>query len=107
MEKYTLQPKKIDCPSCSSFNGLVLYTVDSEQAAQHFVLNEVDLDRHRRLRGHIEALWAQSMCDIVRCTGCGFCFADPFVAGDARFYDLAYQRSSYPQWKWEYERTRE
>ena len=107
MQQYALRPKQTVCPVCSCHDGLVLYSVDSDQAAQHYVLREVEPDRHRTLRDHIESLWRQSTCDVVRCAECEFCFADPFIAGDARFYELAYQRTGYPQWKWEYGRTRE
>jgi hypothetical protein len=107
MEKYELERVHVACPVCRSLDGLRLYSVNSNQASQHFVLREAAPDRHRLLREHIEALWGQTTCDVVRCAGCGFCFADPFVAGDARFYGLAYERSGYPQWKWEYQRTRD
>jgi len=107
MEQYALEPVKVACPVCRSLEGLRLYSVDSEQASQHFVLREVSPDRHRLLREHIEVLWGKAICDIVRCAGCKFCFANPFVAGDARFYSLAYERTGYPPWKWEYQRTRQ
>jgi 2-polyprenyl-3-methyl-5-hydroxy-6-metoxy-1,4-benzoquinol methylase len=105
MREYALRPKQSLCPVCSNRNGHVLYSVNSDQAAQHYVLNEVESERHKLLREHIESLWRQSTCDVVRCAECQFCFADPFVSGDARFYELAYQRSGYPRWKWEFERT--
>jgi SAM-dependent methyltransferase len=41
----------------------------------------------------------------MQCTQCGFCFSDPYVAGDERFYSLAYVRSGYPKWKWEFQVT--
>src|SRR5262245_35977708 len=107
MKEYALRRKQTRCPVCSFHEGLILYSVDSEQAAQHFVLKEVQPDRHQMLRSHIESLWGQPSCDVVRCVDCDFCFADPFVAGDGEFYDLAYQRSGYPKWKWEYQRTLE
>ena len=98
-------PSQPCCPVCSSARGHVLYTVDSAQAAQHYVLAEVDPRRHAALKEHIERIWRQPTCDIVECADCGFCFAHPFAAGDSRFYELAYQRTGYPAWKWEYERT--
>lgn len=105
MEKYSLEPRTVRCPACLEKRCSLLYTVDSRAATQHYVLREVAPERHEALRLHIERLWGQPTCDVVRCMDCGFCFADPFVAGDARFYDLAYERSSYPSWKWEFERT--
>jgi len=105
MEKYSLIPKASRCPTCLGECGHVLYTVDSEQAAQHYVLRELDPERNLALKAHIEHLWGQRSCDIVRCANCGFCFADPYVGGDAPFYDLAHDPSSYPGWKWEFGRT--
>jgi SAM-dependent methyltransferase len=107
MDHYSLRPKSSTCPVCSSRQGLILYSVDAAQAAQHYILREVDQERHDALRGHIESQWAQPTCDVVRCGSCGFVFADPFVAGDARFYELAYQRTGYPKWKWEFQQTRD
>jgi SAM-dependent methyltransferase len=85
----------------------VVREVDSERAAQHFVLEEVNAERHRRLRVKIEELWKGRTCTIRRCTTCYFCFADPFVAGDAEFYLLAFDRRGYPRDKWEYGLTEE
>ncbi len=47
------------------------------------------------------------MCDVVRCANCSFCYAFPYLAADARFYEIAYYRPSYPIWKWEYQVTYE
>ena len=33
----------------------------------------------------------------MQCSQCGFCFSYPYVAGDERFYSLAYVRSGYPK----------
>jgi len=41
----------------------------------------------------------------MQCSQCGFCFSYPYVAGDERFYSLAYVRSGYPKWKWEFQIT--
>jgi SAM-dependent methyltransferase len=105
MPRYALTPRSARCPACHNEDGLFLYGVDAGQAAQHFVLRQSDPERHDALRRHIESLWRRPTCDLVRCRACGFTFAEPYVAGDARFYDLAYQRTGYPAWKWEYART--
>ena len=102
---YQFAPTECHCPVCHADRGQLLYTVDAEQATQHYVLAEADPARHAALERHIQQLWQQEYCDVVRCTECGFCFARPFVAGDSRFYDLAYQRTGYPARKWEYDRT--
>jgi 2-polyprenyl-3-methyl-5-hydroxy-6-metoxy-1,4-benzoquinol methylase len=103
--QYQLTPTTSRCPVCYSEQSQSLYSVDSEHAAQHYVLAEADGERHARLKAHIERLWGQASCALMQCRQCNFCFAQPFVAGDARFYELAYQRTGYPGWKWEYERT--
>ena len=102
---YALTRKETPCPVCRSEAAHLLYNVTSEQAAQHFVLREVEPERFARLRQHIEALWKQSECDVVRCDNCEFCYSSPYVAGDMQFYELAYHRKSYPSWKWEHQLT--
>ena len=104
---YELTPVIASCPICHSTKAYVLYSVNSEHAAQHFVLREVDPERHSRVRMRIEQLWQQPTCEVVRCNDCGFCYSNPYVAGDKRFYSLAYIRSGYPIWKWEYQLTYE
>jgi Methyltransferase domain. len=71
-------------------------------------LQERDLARHSELARHIEGLWGGPYCAVVRCEACEFCFSQPFIAGDARFYELAYSDPvGYPTWKWEFEVTRD
>ncbi|MEI8573509.1 methyltransferase domain-containing protein [Methylomonas sp. LW13] len=95
----------IYCPVCGFREGELLYTVTAAEAAQHFVLKEVDPIRNLKLTNHIADLWRQCTCDYVECKTCGFIFAYPFVGGDFTFYALAYERSGYPKWKWEYQKT--
>ncbi|QYO67396.1 class I SAM-dependent methyltransferase [Leptolyngbya sp. 7M] len=57
------------------------------------------------MTSHIKTLWQQDFCDVVRCDYCGFCYSYPYIAGDARFYTLAYEREGYPKWKWEHQLT--
>lgn len=105
--KYLNVPVETTCPLCAGRNNHLLYTVDSEAAAQHFVLREVMQDIHAELCRKIEALWGGKSCRIVRCRDCMLTFADPFVAGDGEFYRLAYPESHYPQWRWEFDLTLE
>jgi SAM-dependent methyltransferase len=79
--------------------------VSSKQAAQHFVLFEKNPDRFAELVLHIDKLWGQSTCKVMQCSQCEFCFSYPYVAGDEQFYNLAYVRSGYPKWKWEFQIT--
>ena len=94
------------CPACGGVEADLLHEVDSREAAQHFVLAEAEPERHRALERHIRALWGGRRCRVLACRACGFGHAAPFVAGDARFYDLAYRRTHYPTDKWEYRETR-
>lgn len=105
MDRYPLTPTAARCPVCASRTAVRLISVTAAEAAQHHVLREADPVRHRELSAHVEELWGQPACDVVRCTECGFGFAWPYVAGDARFYALASGRPSYPSWRWEFGRT--
>jgi hypothetical protein len=79
--------------------------VTAREAAQHFVLAEADANRHAALARKIAALWGGNTCRIIRCPACGFHHAHPYVAGDAEFYALAYERDRYPAFKWEHRLT--
>lgn len=94
-----------NCPICYSSNYECLWEVTSNQAAQHFVLKEKDFDRHTKLAHHLEHLWSQGSCKVLHCGECGFCFSNPYVAGDKTFYELAWGQTSYPSWKWEFQMT--
>ena len=92
------------CPVCASasVSSGNRFSATSSEAAQHFVLAEADTIRHRTLKAHIESLWSAPACTMMSCNNCGLGFAQPFVAGDAEFYNLAYPFSDYPQDKWEF-----
>jgi 2-polyprenyl-3-methyl-5-hydroxy-6-metoxy-1,4-benzoquinol methylase len=107
MQSYQLTPQRATCPVCFSTSARLLWSVNSNQAAQHFVLKEKDPKRFFELVSHIETLWGQTTCEVVRCNTCEFCFSNPYVGGDKQFYDLAYDRSGYPRWNWEHQRTYE
>jgi SAM-dependent methyltransferase len=102
MATSSLEPK---CPVCSSIRLITLHKFSSEEAAQHFVRREGDSDRHHDLVAHIEELWGGGWCAVRHCEYCEFSFSDPYVAGDMRFYNLAYESVGYPMEKWEYTRT--
>ena len=94
-----------ECPVCSSERTQTLYSLSAQEAAQHHVLREGNPQRNHELSCHIGKLWGGRDCSVRQCKDCGFCFADPYVSGDATFYNLAYERSEYPRNKWEFERT--
>ena len=97
--------KNTICPICSSNKYKILWETNSKVAAQHYILIEKDPRKFNLLKSHIENLWGQNDCKIVECEFCDFCYSDPFVAGDELFYTIAYNRSSYPSWKWEFQQT--
>jgi SAM-dependent methyltransferase len=97
---------QVYCPVCGTGDTRHLWSVTCDLAAQHFVLKEKNEHRHGQLAAHIKSLWQGDSCCILECESCGFCFSNPYTAGDMQFYDLAYDRNSYPKWKWEFEKTR-
>jgi SAM-dependent methyltransferase len=106
--RYENQEVKAVCPVCQCPRGHLLWLATSDQAAQHFVLKEVAAARYSALVSHIERLWGGVNCAVVRCEECGFCHSDPFIAGDARFYELAYgETGRYPASRWEFRLTRD
>lgn len=98
-------PIIVRCPICSSTEVTSLYSVDSVQAAQHVVGRDVDPQRLQQLKLHIESLWHDYTCAFISCDNCSFGFAQPYIAADKRFYELVYNDSVYPRWKWEYQMT--
>lgn len=98
--------KSLNCPACGNLHSQVLWKVSASEAAQHFVLKEIDENRFGCLINHIMKLWSGDQCSVRKCSVCGLRFADPFVAGDYEFYGLAYPiKGCYPNDKWEFKRT--
>jgi SAM-dependent methyltransferase len=105
MKTYANGPVRAQCPICDSDAAQMLWDVSSKGAAQHYVLKEADEARFGNLVNAIESLWKKNEARVVRCGNCEFVYSDPYVAGDGNFYGLAYQRTGYPKWKWEYQVT--
>lgn len=105
MRAYANLPVEAGCPICNATSAQMLWEVSSKDAAQHYVLKEADEARFDKLVRSIESRWRKSSCRVVRCDSCDFVYSDPYVAGDGNFYGLAYQRTGYPKWKWEYQIT--
>lgn len=93
------------CPACGNSSTAKLFEVSADEASRSFVNPRQCPDRSRQLTRHLSFLWGRNTCEIRMCADCGFGFADPFVAGDADFYNLAAPHPSYPTMKWEYART--
>lgn len=104
---YELSAVSAACPVCACGEGRLLYAVNAADAAGHYVTRRENPERHEALRRHIAELWKGGRCELVRCTHCGFTFAHPYTAGDVTFYTLAYERTGYPEWKWEFQITRD
>ncbi len=103
--KYLDSKIDCECPVCKRNDCVKLWETNCEEAAQHFVLKEKDAQSYINLANHIEQLWGQRNNVVVKCLNCDLCFSHPFIAGDEKFYSLAYHRTGYPNWKWEYQIT--
>jgi SAM-dependent methyltransferase len=97
----------LPCPICRSTGGYQVASYKVEEATQAFVPRRLEPDRHMALSRKLSALWHDAPCILCRCDSCDFIYADPFISGDAEFYDLAFPDASYPGRKWEFDRTRQ
>jgi hypothetical protein len=96
------------CPACGGGDAHQTHRLGVADAASTFVRPWVDRARHSELVHCIATLWGADEVRLVRCDDCGLRSADPFVAGNAKFYALAYGRESfhpYPASRWEYQLT--
>ncbi len=95
------------CPLCGSEDVALLARHGVGRAVRHFEIGYGFRDRDGRLRATLERLWAPAgEATVQQCSGCGFGFAWPHVAGDADFYNLVTGGTSeYPQDRWEFGRT--
>jgi SAM-dependent methyltransferase len=106
--RYTYKPHGSACPVCKNQKSHVLYTVNSKEAALHFKTtgwhDPNDLNRFETLKQTIESLWNQNEGHVVECKACKFVYAHPYIAGNADFYNGAFD-DGYPSEKWEFEQT--
>jgi SAM-dependent methyltransferase len=93
------------CPICGSYNVQVIYQVSAEEAAYNWIVAGKQRESIAELAAHIRVLWGREIANMMDCLDCTFGFSDPFVAGDAKFYELAFGPSNYPRDKWEYRKT--
>ncbi|HBF34856.1 TPA: hypothetical protein DDW35_09880 [Candidatus Sumerlaeota bacterium] len=103
--RYELSNIHAVCPVCGSNSVLRLWKTNSDKAAQHFVLRNLDPERHSALATHIKNLWGTDSCEAAKCNNCHFVFSHPYIGGDHHFYTLAYEREGYPTWTWEFQKT--
>lgn len=108
MQNTSHKQKGTKCPVCGEKSTVILWSTESQQAAGHFLLKNRNSTKYAQLVAHIEQLWQGTTSDILKCSDCGFCFCDPYVAGDGTFYHLAFgDKPGYPQWKWDFQITYE
>jgi SAM-dependent methyltransferase len=92
---------------CEREDARVVWSCTASEAAQQWAVAEHEPERHAELTSVISDLWNGEVAANRECNACGFGFADPFVAGDHRFYSLAFGESGYPKDKWEFQQTLE
>jgi 2-polyprenyl-3-methyl-5-hydroxy-6-metoxy-1,4-benzoquinol methylase len=96
----------VTCPICADTETAVVRRHSAALAAQHFVPRRRDRARHEALRRKLVELWGREWAELRRCAGCGAVCVDPFVGGDAAFYELlSGGNPGYPGWRWEFGRT--
>jgi 2-polyprenyl-3-methyl-5-hydroxy-6-metoxy-1,4-benzoquinol methylase len=93
------------CPVCSSKQSRVVYRYSADQAAQFWIMAEQEPERHKQLSAEISSIWQPDEVAVHQCDDCDFRFADPFVAGSSRFYELAFGKSGYRREKWDFRQT--
>ena len=93
------------CPICSGDLLKKVHRFSAKQVAEAFFPQRRDERRHSDLVRNIEGLWRGPTCEVVQCGSCRFTFPIPYVAGDQKFYELAYGLPSYPGHRWEYDRA--
>lgn len=105
--KYLYSPYNAQCPVCSNINNLLLYNVTASQAARHFLVTHgLEAAMFSRIHDKIIKLWNQDSAAIISCKNCDFVFANPFLSGDAAFYNLLpHATETDENWKWEFEKT--
>ena len=60
----------------------------------------------KKISGQIRSLWGSGHCEFRQCLNCGYGFARPYIAGNEEIYSTLYYRHfSYPETKWEFERS--
>jgi len=93
------------CPLCARPTSDVLTRFAVAEMAEFFCSEALDREKYARMQVILRRLWSDDHVEVLRCGHCDFGFADPFVAGDAEFYNLQAPDTPYPQDKWEYRRS--
>ena len=100
-----LSKLNISCPICNSKNLSYIRSYSSLDAASH-IKRDAKRNELKKISDYIaENVWGQRKCDFMRCSICGFKFANPFVAGDSYLYNILYDKSNISSffWKWDFD----
>lgn len=95
------------CPVCtdkSQQNPIAI--INSLEAANHFVRYS-GATKSQLLQEHIRDLWGADECSIIRCNKCGCRYANPHISGDSYFYELASSEPGWPEFRWEFNQTKQ
>jgi hypothetical protein len=76
------------CPTCGGDDLRHIHTFSAQQSAVHLIPPFRAAGRTRELEQELRAIWSADTLEILRCSGCGFGFSSPFVAGTGRVYNL-------------------
>lgn len=76
------------CPACRNGAVAELHSFRVEEAANHLVPEARYPERNLQLREELQKLFRADHVEVKQCSTCGFCFANPFVAGTADIYRL-------------------
>lgn len=92
------------CPVCGErCDGPPQFNYTVERAALHFCPPWRDQDRHEKFLRCLREIWPEGWTRILKCSGCGFSFGDPFVGGNETFYRILHEQMGYPPWRWDYD----
>ena len=96
------------CPICTGTQtNQIVRRFSLQTVANYFIPRSRSAELHACLLESLHRLWGgNDNVTIRKCAECGFSFADPFVAGDASFYNLVNSNDPhYPRNRWEFGRT--
>lgn len=92
------------CPVCLSNDTHLTKRITARECAAFWVLESEEKPLFNNLIEHIISLWSNDEAEIYGCNSCTFGFINPYVGGDAKYYDLCYDGvNCYPD-RWEFTR---
>jgi len=95
----------IECPLCKEKESEALYKLDVSEVLSNLQVTEPL--RKIELTEEVSKIWNKTYCTFNKCKVCGFNYSDPFKSASPKFYSLLYKETSYyPDWKWDFEVTK-